>query len=325
MRLVIQIPCFNEAEQLPVTLEDLPTQLAGIDRIDVLVVDDGSTDDTAAVANAHGVVEVVRHTGNQGLGRAFRSGLDRSLARGADIIVNTDADGQYRGEDIARLIAPILAGEADIVIGDRRPDRDPGSRRHKRWLQWIGSRAVCSLAGIDVPDAVSGFRALSRQAALRMNILSRFSYTVEMILQAASKDLRIAWVPVTTRPDTRPSRLFRSIPQFIGLQLVAMLRMYAMYSPVRVFFGLAAILGLAGALPVLRFLMLYLAGQGDGHVQSLLLGGVLMTLGFIAFVTGLLADLISQQRQLQELTLEKVRALEARTHASEDGPGADHD
>lgn len=309
-RLVIQIPCFNEGMTLPQTLGDLPNRIDGVTSIDVLVIDDGSTDDTSAVARRHGVRHIARHTHNQGLGRAFRTGLDYALQLGADIIVNLDADGQYRGADIARLVAPLLSGEADIVIGDRRPGQNPEFSRLKRGLQRLGSRAVVALSGIEIPDAVSGFRALSREAALRMNILSTFSYTVEMIIQAAHKQLRVVSVPIAVNPARRPSRLFRSTPHFVSRQLITMLRMYAMYRPMRLFFSAGITLSTLGSLPVLRFLIRYAGGDGAGHIQSLLLGGVLLTMGFVLFVAGLLSDLISQNRQIQELTLEKARRLE---------------
>lgn len=309
-RLVIQIPCLDEALTLPATLADLPRSLPGITDIRVLVVDDGSRDDTASVARAHGVEHVVRHTHNQGLGRAFRTGLDQALKLGADIIVNLDGDGQYRGADIASLIAPLQTGSADIVIGDRQPARNPEFNLLKRALQWLGSHAVRTLSGIDTPDAVSGFRAISREAALRLNILSQFSYTVEMIIQAAHRQMRVVSVPVSTNPARRPSRLFRNLPHFVGRQLVTMLRMYAMYRPTRLFFFSGGLFALLGLLPILRFLLYYLAGDGAGHIQSLLLGGVLTTVGFLLFVAGILADLIAMNRQILELTLEKVRRVE---------------
>ncbi len=320
-RLVIQIPCFNEALTLPQTLADLPRGIDGVTSIDVLVIDDGSTDDTSAVARNLGVQHIVRHTHNQGLGRTFRTGLDHALQLGADIIVNLDADGQYCGKDISRLIAPLQSGTADIVIGDRQPSRNPEFSLLKRGLQWLGSRAVVTLSGIDTPDAVSGFRALSREAALRMNILSKFSYTVEMIIQAAHKQMRVVSIPVSTNPARRPSRLFRNLPHFVSRQLVTMLRMYAMYRPMRLFFTGGILFSALGFLPVLGFLLRYFSGDGSGHIQSLLLGGVLLTMGFVLFVAGVLSDLVSQNRQIQELTLEKVRRLELgnrQQHSSHD-------
>ena len=310
MKLIIQIPCLNEEQTLPATLADLPSRIDGVDAIEVLVIDDGSDDRTSEVARSLGVHHLVRHTTNRGLGRAFRSGLDRALREGADIIVNTDGDGQYCGSSIAALISPILEGRADIVIGDRKTANNPEFGKTRKFLQWLGSYVVRSLSGVNVPDAVSGFRAISRQAALRLNVLSTFSYTVEMIIQAGNKQMTVLSVPVRTNPKTRESRLFRNIPQFVARQLVSMLRMYAMYRPMRFFFYLGSLLCVIGLVPVLRFLLAYWAGEGDGHVQSLVLGGALLTMGFLVFVSGLLSDLISHNRQLSEITLEKVRTIE---------------
>ena len=310
MKLIIQIPCLNEAQTLPATLADLPSRIDGVDAIEVLVIDDGSDDRTSEIAKSLGVHHLVRHTTNRGLGRAFRSGLDRALNEGADIIVNTDGDGQYCGSSIDALIRPILDGRADIVIGDRKTADNPEFGRTKKLLQWLGSYVVRSLSGVNVPDAVSGFRAISRQAALRLNMLSAFSYTIEMVIQTGNKQMTVLSVPVATNPKTRESRLFRNIPQFIARQLVSMLRMYAMYRPMRFFFYLGSMLCFIGVFPVLRFLLAYWAGDGDGHVQSLVLGGALLTTGFLVFVSGLLSDLISHNRQLSEITLEKVRAME---------------
>lgn len=314
MKLIIQIPCLNEELTLPATLAALPRRLDGVDTVELLVIDDGSDDRTAEVARSLGVEHIVRHRTNCGLGRAFRSGLDRALKEGADIIVNTDADGQYSGSSVPALIQPILDGRADIVIGDRNTAGNPEFGRIKKFLQWLGSFVVRSLSGLNIPDAVSGFRAISRQAALRLNVLSAFSYTVEMIIQAANKQITVLSVPVGTNPETRESRLFRNMPQFIARQMVGMLRMYAMYRPMRFFFYLGSTLSVVGAIPVIRFLLAYWGGEGDGHVQSLVLGGALLTMGFVVFVSGLLSDLISQNRQLSEITLEKVRAMELKIH-----------
>ncbi|MBE9540048.1 MAG: glycosyltransferase family 2 protein [Proteobacteria bacterium] len=310
MKLIIQIPCLDEEQTLPATLAELPRHIAGVDSIEILVIDDGSSDKTAEVARELGVHHVLRHTRNQGLGRAFRTGLDAALKLGADIIVNTDGDGQYCGDDIPRLIAPILAGEADIVVGDRQTASNTEFGFTKKCLQWLGSYVVRSLSGTDLPDAVSGFRAISRKSAIRLNILSKFSYTVEMLIQAGNKQMHVVSVPVRTNPKTRESRLFASIPQFVSRQLVSMLRMYAMYRPMRFFLYLGLVLSVAGAIPIFRFLISYFSGAGAGNIQSLILGGVLMTMGFMVFITGLLSDLISQNRQLTEIALEKIREME---------------
>jgi glycosyltransferase involved in cell wall biosynthesis len=310
MKLIIQIPCLNEEKTLPATVADLPKSIEGIDEIEVLVIDDGCTDRTTEVARELGVDHVYTHKTNQGLGRAFRSGLDNALKLGADIIVNTDGDGQYCGSDIPALIQPILSDEADIVIGNRRTAGNPEFSLIKKCLQWLGSHVVRSLSGTQVPDAVSGFRAISRSAAIRLNILSKFSYTVEMIIQAGNKQLNVVSVAIQTNAMTRKSRLFQNTPQFVSRQLVSMIRMYVMYRPMRFFFYLGTVFTLGGIVPILRFLYFYFVGDGTGHIQSLILGGVLLTLGFIVYVTGLLSDVISQNRQLSEIALEKIRLME---------------
>jgi glycosyltransferase involved in cell wall biosynthesis len=310
MKLIVQIPCFNEAETLRQTVADIPRRIPGVAELEVLIVDDGSTDGTADCARELGVNHVLRHKNNKGLARAFRTGVEACLALGADIIVNTDGDNQYAGADIPRLIAPILAGQADIVVGDRQTAKVPHFSWGKKLLQALGSFVVRQLSHTDVPDAVSGFRAISREAALHLNIISSFSYTIEMLIQAGRKQMAVASVPVATNPKTRGSRLFRSIPSFLRQSLVTMVRMYAMYQPLRVFFYIGMALSIAGALPILRFIYLYMAGQGDGHIQSLVLGGVLVVLGFMALLIGLVADLIGFNRQLVEIALEKVRRLE---------------
>lgn len=311
MKVIVQIPCFNEESTLPQTLADIPRQIDGVDRVEVLVIDDGSTDGTAEVARRHGADHVVRHARNQGLGRAFRTGLDESLRLGADIVVNTDADNQYAGSAIPALIRPILEGRAEIVVGDRRTDEVAHFSAGKKRLQKLGSRVVRGLSGTSVPDAVSGFRALSRSAALRLNIVSSFSYTIEMLIQAGKERMAVVSVPVPVNPQTRESRLFRSIPQFLLQSLKTLVRTYTMYKPLRVFTFLGLTLLIAGVLPVARFLYYFFLGQGNGHVQSLVLGGALVVAGFVALLIGVVADLIAFNRTLLEILLEKVRRLEA--------------
>jgi len=310
VKLIVQIPCLNEELTLPATLAEIPREIPGVDQIEIMIVDDGSSDRTVEIARAHGVDYICRHRSNQGLGRAFRTGLNNALKYGADIIVNTDGDGQYAGGDIPRLIQPILSGEADIVIGDRQTAKSSEFGTFKKCLQWLGSHVVRSLSGTNVPDAVSGFRAISRQAAVELNIISKFSYTIEMIIQAGNKQMAIVSVAVSINPKTRESRLFNNIPQFVGRQLVAMLRMYAMYRPMRFFFYIGSLLSIAGLIPIIRFLYFYMSGDGSGNIQSLVLGGALITMGFMVFIAGLLSDLISQNRQLNEIALTKIRKLE---------------
>ena len=312
MKLVIQIPCYNEAQTLPETLQDLPRAITGLDEIEWLVIDDGSQDNTAEVAESLGVDHVISLPQNRGLARAFLAGLDAAVALGADIIVNTDGDNQYAGADIPKLLQPILEGRADIVIGDRQTDKIAHFSRSKRIMQWFGSGVVRKLAGIWVPDVVSGFRAFSREAAIRTNIVSSFSYTIETVIQAGKKQLAVSSVPVETNPKTRESRLASSMPRFIQRQLNTMVRMYSMYQPLRVFFAIGLVLSVAGIVPIVRFLFFYFSGQGSGHIQSLILGGTLTVLGFITFLIALLADLIGFNRQLLETLLEKLRRIELR-------------
>lgn len=310
MKLIVQIPCFNEEETLPQTVADIPRRIEGVDVVEILVIDDGSTDDTVAVARRCGVDHIVRHKNNRGLARAFRTGLEACLRHGADIIVNTDADNQYAGADIPKLIRPILEKRADIVIGDRQTSKIRHFSAVKKLLQRLGSHVVGTLSGIKVPDAVSGFRAISREAALQLNIVSPFSYTIEMVIQAGKKHWAVATVPVRTNPKTRESRLFKSIPRFIERSLTTMVRMYAMYQPMRVFFLIGGIMILIGIAPIGRFLHAYFTSGGAGHIQSLVLGTTLIICGAISIVIGLVADLINFNRQLIEMTLEKVRRIE---------------
>jgi glycosyltransferase involved in cell wall biosynthesis len=318
-KLIIQIPCFNEAETLPETLVALPRRIDGIDQIEVLVIDDGSHDGTAEVARRFGAHHIVRHRRNRGLAAAFQSGLDAALAAGADIIVNTDADGQYEGADIARLVAPVIAHQADIVIGDRGVASNAHFGPFKRLLQRAGSSVVRRLSRTDVTDAVSGFRAISRAAAQRITITTEFSYTTDMLIQAGRKRLKIVSVPIRTNAAVRPSRLFTSIPQFITRQLMTMARAYATYNPLRTFALIGTTLAVIGLLPIVRFLYFWATGDGDGHVQSLVLGGSLLVLGVVTGLLGVLADQIGTNRKLLEEALYALRRLEdERTAAPRD-------
>jgi glycosyltransferase involved in cell wall biosynthesis len=310
MKLIVQIPCFNEEATLPATFNDIPKQIDGVDVVEILIIDDGSTDKTIEVAKALGVHHIVINKNNRGLARTFRTGLNECLKLGADIIVNTDGDNQYAGWDIPKLIQPILDGKADVVVGDRNTAKVAHFSPFKKFLQRLGSFVVKTLSGVQVPDAVSGFRAYSRDAALQLNIVSPFSYTIEALIQAGKKHMAVTSVPVETNAKTRESRLFSSIPKFIERQLTTIVRMYAMYQPLKVFFFIGLTLSILGAIPILRFLYFYFTGDGEGHIQSLILGGVFTILGFISFLIALLADLMNFNRQLIEQTLEKVRRIE---------------
>jgi glycosyltransferase involved in cell wall biosynthesis len=270
------------------------------------------------VARGLGVHHIVRQTRNRGLAAAFRAGLDASLKAGADIIVNTDGDNQYAGADIPALVRPILEGRADIVVGDRQTRQIAHFSPTKRVLQSLGSRVVRRLSNVDIPDAVSGFRAMSRDAALRLNIVSGFSYTIEMLIQAGRKRLAVTSVPVAVNQVRRQSRLFKSIPDFITRSAATMLRIYAMYSPLRFFAALGLALAFVGTVPIARFLYFYVVDGGAGHIQSLILGGVLVVIAALAFLVGLVADLIGFNRQLLEITLEKVRGLELRLESGKE-------
>ena len=310
-KLIIQIPCLNEAETLPATLADLPREIAGIDTIEWLVIDDGSDDATARVARGHGVDHVIRFRTHKGLAAAFMAGLDASVRLGADYIVNTDADNQYAGSDIAALVQPLLDGSADIVIGDRNVATLQRMPPLKRWLQRMGSWVVRRVSNTGVPDATSGFRAYTREAALRQTVVSDFSYTLETIIQAGRKRMAIAHVPVTTNDATRPSRLFDSVFTYVRKSAATIVRTYTLYEPLTVFTAAGLTLVTGGLGISLRFLYFYFNGAGSGHVQSLILSAVLLIVGFQVLLIGLLADVLSANRKLTEELLYRMRTLEA--------------
>lgn len=309
MKCIIQIPCYNEAQTLHETVAALPTALPGIDTIEVLVIDDGSTDGTAAVAQQAGVHHVVRHARNLGLARAFMTGLDTAIQLGADIIVNTDADNQYVGADIALLVAPIVAGEAELVIGDRGVAQVEHFSALKRSLQRLGSWVISQAAGMKVPDATSGFRALTREAALHTLVLSSYSYTLETLIQAGAQRRSIRFVPVRTNLPTRPSRLMNNLPHYLANSAVTIVRAYTFYRPLRVFTMIGMILLTAGVLIGVRFLVAYFTQGSAGHIQSLILSAVLLIAGFQTLLIGLVADLIGANRKIMEEVLVRVRTI----------------
>jgi glycosyltransferase involved in cell wall biosynthesis len=311
MKLIIQIPCYNEAKTLPETVAALPKSIPGIDTIEILVADDGSTDNTAEVARSLGVNYVVRHAHNKGLAAAFTTGLEAGLQHGADIIVNTDADNQYCGADIAGLVEPILAGRAELVIGDRDVNSVPTFSPLKRLLQRLGSWVVSQAAGFPIPDATSGFRALSRETALRTLVLSKYSYTLETLIHAGAQGVAVEYVPIRTNFPTRPSRLMRSMPHFIGNAAGSILRSYSTYRPLRIFFSLGGAMLLAGTVLGIRFVYFFTTSDGSGHIQSLILAAILLIVGFQVLLIGLLADLVGSNRRILEEILYRQRVSEA--------------
>lgn len=307
MKLIVQIPCHNEAAGLPATLAAIPRQIDGIDSVEILVIDDGSTDATGDTALEHGADAVLRFRRRQGLARGFKAGIDAALRAGADIVVNTDGDNQYDGADIPHLVQPILDGRADIVIGDR----DPGALRHfsvlKRWLQRLGSWTMRRLSGTDVADSTSGFRAYSREAALRINVISDFTYTLETLIQAGKRRLQLVDIPIKAHHTPRTSRLAPTMAHYLANAGSAMARAYTMYEPLRVFFVLGALFMLGGLALGMRFLYFWLNNQGTGNVQSLILAAILSVVGFQTLSLGLLADLLAANRKLAEETLYRLR------------------
>jgi glycosyltransferase involved in cell wall biosynthesis len=307
MKLVIQIPCLNEEKTLPLVLESIPKHIPGVDSIDVLVINDGSDDHTVEVARAHGVKHFVHHPQRQGLARSFHDGILKSLELGADVIVNTDGDNQYPQQDIPQLIQPIVEGKADMVIADRQVQRIAHFSPSKKLMQRVGTKVLNAAAGTKVPDAPSGFRAYSREAALRLNVVTRFSYAMETLIQAGNKGLSIASVPITVNPKTRESRLFKSSWEHVLKSGVAITRAFIMYRPYVLFMTLGVALLAIGLVPFARFLYFVFNGDGQGHLQSLVSGGVLLIASFISFTLGVVADLIRINRILIEEGLEQTR------------------
>lgn len=319
-KLIIQIPCFNEEETLPITLAELPREVPGFDTVEWLVIDDGSTDSTVEVALSHGVDHIVRMKRNSGLAKVFMAGLDACLKHGADVIVNTDADNQYCADDIPALTGPVVAGRADIVVGARPIAEIPHFSPIKKALQRLGSWAVRVASKTDIPDAPSGFRAISREAALRLNVLSEYTYTIETIIQAGRAGMAIESVPVRVNEDLRPSRLVKSIPSYVKRSLVTIARIFMTYKPLRFFMVPGLVFFGVGVLVGLRFVYFYVIGQGAGHIQSLILTAILLLVGVQLALFGLLAELIGNNRKMLEDIQWRIRRLELED-TPDDGSG----
>lgn len=310
MKLIIQIPCLNEAETLEIALNDLPKHIEGIDEIEYLIINDGSTDNTVEVARNWGVHHVVTFRKNKGLAKGFMAGLDACLRAGADIIVNTDADNQYVGEDIEKLVRPILEGKADIVIGERPIDDTEHFSPLKKKLQHIGSWTVRIASKSQIPDAPSGFRAYSREAAMRLNVVNEYTYTLETIVQAGHEKMAMTSVPIRTNGELRESRLFNSMFGYIKKSMVTIIRSFLMYKPLRFFGGIGAIIFLLGLVLGIRYLVFFFTGSAGGHVQSLILASTLMMMGCMTCIIGLQADIIAANRKILEDVQYHVRKLD---------------
>ena len=311
MKLIVQIPCFNEEQTLSATIGDIPREVPGIDQVEILIIDDGSADRTSAVARECGADHIIRFPQNRGLGHAFKAGVDECLRLGADIVINTDGDNQYCGGDIDKLVEPILAGRAELVIGDRQTGEIAHFSFLKRYLQSFGSRVISRLAGIDVPDVASGFRAFSRQAAIQLSTFTDFDHTAEHVIKAGYGRLAVESVPIRTNPKTRDSRLFSNIGEFVFKSGSISLRTWARYAALKIFAICGALVFVVGVLLGLRFLYIFLfTDQGQLHVQSLILASILLLAGFQMFLTGVVADLIATNRSLLEDVLQRVKRLE---------------
>ena len=310
MKLIIQIPCFNEEEHLPATLADLPREVAGFDTVEWLVIDDGSTDRTIDVARANGVDHIVKLTNNKGLAAGFQAGLDACLKLGADVIVNTDADNQYSAADIPKLVAPVVAGTADMVVGDRETDSIEHFSPLKKRLQKLGSAVVRMASETSVPDTTSGFRAYNREAAIGLAVVSKYTYTLETLIQAGKLLVATDHVSIATNPKTRESRLFPSMGSYVRRNAVAIARIYAQYEPLRVFMTLALVATVAALIPFTRFVVAYIGGNGAGHVQSLIFGAVLFNAAVVLFALGIIGDLLYGQRIMSQRIFERIRRIE---------------
>lgn len=310
MKLVVQVPCLNEEATLPQVLRTIPREVPGIDEVVIVVIDDGSSDRTAEIALAEGADHVIQHTSNLGLARSFRDGVDHALSIGADIVVNTDGDNQYPQQRIPDLVAPVVAGEADIVIGDRQTATIEHFSAFKKRMQRVGSRVVNAAAMTDLPDAASGFRAYSRESLLRLNVITDFSYTMETIIQAGNRHMRITSVPIDTNPKTRESRLFGNIWQHMGKSGVAIVRSYLMFRPYRLLSALATVFGLLGLIPFVRFGILFFLDEGGDHIQSLIFGSSMLVASFVSLALLVIADLLRTNRILLEESLERTKHLQ---------------
>jgi glycosyltransferase involved in cell wall biosynthesis len=313
MKVFIQVPCLNEEETLPAVLESIPTQMDGVDEIEILVIDDGSSDRTVEVARAYGVTHFVRHTRNMGLARSFRDGVDYAIAQGADIVVNTDGDNQYPQDRIGDLVKPIIVGEADIVIADRQTQTIAHFSPFKKLMQRTGSSVVNRAAGTELPDAASGFRAYSRASLMRLNVITQFSYCMETTIQAGNKRLKIASIAVLTNAKTRESRLFKNAAHHMAQSAAAILRSYLMFKPYAIFATLTIVFGVLALIPLGRFLILWTSGDSvNGHIQSLIFGSIMSVAAFLSLALGVISDLLRTNRILLEEQLERIKEMQYR-------------
>ena len=324
MKLFVQVPCLNEEGTLSTVLESIPTQINGVDEIEILVIDDGSSDRTVDVAREHGVTHFVRHTRNMGLARSFRDGVDYALAHGADIVVNTDGDNQYPQDRIGDLVKPIILGEADIVIADRQTQTIAHFSPAKKLMQRVGSRVVNRAASTNLPDAASGFRAYSRASLLRLNVLTQFSYCMETIIQAGNKRLRIASIPVVTNAKTRESRLFKNAAHHMVKSAAAIVRSFLMFKPYVIFATLSVVFGVLSVIPFARFAILWLGGDpATGHIQSLIFGSIMSVAALLSLALGVISDLLRTNRILLEDQLERIKEMQYRRPARPRDPASE--